>query len=111
MARILLGAGPGLVFVAALPAQREAPPKVDTSKLKPLTELGPREYQGKQGGLYPGGRNERPAAHEAAGLALARQVKPVGGKIGLLSVGMSNTTQEFSALKKLADADGDKHPQ
>jgi hypothetical protein len=51
--------------------------------------------------MYPGGKNERPAALEKAGLELAKQVqardadgKPnAGGKIVLLSVGMSNTSQ------------------
>jgi hypothetical protein len=93
-------------------------PRVDTSKLKPLTEAGKEEYKGFPGGLYPEGRNERPAAHEAAGLKLATAVRPLDGegkaapdgKIVLLSVGMSNTTQEFSAFKRLADADGDKNP-
>src|SRR5262249_11185405 len=47
------------------PAQQ---PKVDTSQLQPLTELGTEEYKGFKGGLYPDGKNERPAAHEAAGL-------------------------------------------
>src|SRR5207245_5542582 len=94
-------------------------PKVDTSKLTPLTELGTAEYQGFQGGLYPGGKNERPAAHEATGIALAKQVQPLGadgkpsadGEIVLLSVGMSNTTQEFSTFKRIADADQDKNPK
>src|SRR4029078_13332002 len=35
----------------------------------PLNDLGPGFYQGFQGGLYPGGQNARPPAHEAAGLA------------------------------------------
>jgi Cu/Ag efflux protein CusF len=105
----LADGGPGL----------RSQPKVDTSKLKPLTELGSAEYHGFKGGLYPDGKNERPAAHEAAGRALARQVKPLDpdgkpsedGKIVLLSVGMSNTTQEFSSFKRLADADTDRNPQ
>jgi hypothetical protein len=92
--------------------------KVDSSKLKPLTELGTEKYQGYEGGLYPGGKNDRPKDHEAAGLAIAKQVQPLdaagmpaaGGKAVLLSVGMSNTTQEFSAFKRLADADPEKNP-
>ena len=91
----------------------------NSSKLTPLTELGTAKYQGFQGGLYPGGKNERPAAHEIAGIALAKQVQPLDaegkpnadGKIVLLSVGMSNTTQEFSTFKRIADADRDKNPK
>jgi hypothetical protein len=101
------------------PIQPEPPPKVDTSHLRPLPELGKGEYQGFPGGLYPDGQNKRPAAHEAAGLALARKVLPLGdddkpspdGKIVLLSVGMSNTTQVFATFKALADADPDKNPR
>src|SRR5262249_31009211 len=101
------------------PGFKKEPPKVDTSGLKPLTELGRGEYQGFQGGLYPGGTNERPAAHEKAGRALAAQVQPLDadgkpspdGKIVLLSVGMSNTTQVFSAFKRLADPDADRNPR
>src|SRR5206468_3565872 len=94
---VLVGLAPGRA------AARPAPPKFDASGLKPLAELGTRKYYGFEGGLYPGGTNERPAAHEAAGLALAAQVRPLDaagkpaadGKVVLLSVGMSNTTQEF----------------
>jgi hypothetical protein len=105
----------GLRFGAqpAPPAQ----PKVDTSKMKTLPDLGAEKYQGFEGGLYPGGKNERPKEHDAAGMALAKSVKPLGtdgtsaasGKVVMLSVGMSNTTQAFSTFKRLADADKDKH--
>lgn len=100
--------------------QRPLPPvKVDTSKFKPLPLLGKEKYQGFEGGLYPGGSNERPTGHEKTGLALTKKVRPLDadgkpstdGTIVLLSVGMSNTTQEFSAFKRLADADAGKNPR
>jgi hypothetical protein len=87
----------------------------DTSKMKPLTELGTGKYHGYEGGLYPGGKNERPAAHEKAGLQLARQVVPRDsagkpkddGTIVLLSVGMSNTSQVSNGFEQaLRAADG-----
>lgn len=92
-------------------------PKFDSSKLKPLTELGSEKYQNYEGGLYAGGKNERPREHEAAGLALAKEIRPLladgkpgaDGKVVMLSVGMSNTTQAFSTFKRIADADKEKH--
>lgn len=89
---------------------------------QPLTDLGPGEYvrlesgpTGYTGGLYPNGQNVRPAAHEVAGLAQARQIKPRNaagepdpdGLIGLISIGMSNTFMEFRAFEDLAAADPD----
>ncbi|MDT8307192.1 MAG: hypothetical protein RRC07_14770, partial [Anaerolineae bacterium] len=79
-------------------------------------EDGPTGYDG---GLYPSGSNERPAAHVAAGLALAQQVTPLnfagepdpGGRIVMISVGMSNAAMEFRALIDLFRADPDRHPQ
>ena len=77
-------------------------------------------YQNFSGGLYPENRNLPPPAHLAAGLSLAAQILPrnsagavdtIGGKIVLLSIGMSNATQEFSAFKSLADADAAKNPR
>ncbi len=103
------------------PAERPAGARTspDTSKFKPITELGDAKYQGVTGGLYPNGKNERPAAHEAAGVALAKSVRPLDdtgkpsddGKIVLLSIGMSNATQEFSAFKRVADRDTEKNPK
>lgn len=88
--------------------------------LFPLTDLGPDLYRGYPGGLYPDGLNERPPAHERAGLNLTAQVQPldvdghsdpIGGKIVLVSIGMSNATQEFAPFKQLADRDPDRNPQ
>ncbi len=80
----------------------------DTSDLIALTELGAGKYKGFEGGLYPGGKNERPKEHEAAGLRLAKEIVPRDaegkpspeGKIVLLSVGMSNTNQASSGFQK-----------
>jgi hypothetical protein len=95
------------------------PDPVDTSKFKPLAELGNDEYHGYKGGLYPDGKSTRPADHEKAGLARAKLVQPrdadgkpsADGKIVLLSVGMSNTTQEFSGFIRLAKDDPEKNPK
>ncbi|HZM01031.1 MAG TPA: hypothetical protein VFD43_12355, partial [Planctomycetota bacterium] len=92
----------------------------------PLNDLGPGTYvPGTIGGLYPAGQDVRPPAHLAAGRAIATtEVLPRNaagavdlnsGKIGLISVGMSNTTQEFNggaqAFKPRADVDPAKSPR
>ncbi|HEX2474614.1 MAG TPA: hypothetical protein VHK01_07710 [Lacipirellulaceae bacterium] len=72
--------------------------------LTPLNDLGTGLYLNLyQGGLYPNGLNEMPAAHAAVGLARATAIQPLDtqgqaaadGKYALVSIGMSNTTQEF----------------
>jgi hypothetical protein len=87
--------------------------------LKPLTELGAADkYKGEDGGLYGGGKNEPPEPHAAIAKAAAGKVVPLdaegkpaaGGKIVMVSIGMSNTTQEFSVFKRLADADSARNP-
>src|SRR6476660_5630244 len=70
----------------------------------PLNDLGTGLYLGQfQGGLYPGGSSTPPAAHNQEGLDRAAAIQPLNtsgqprahGKIVLLSIGLSNTTQEF----------------
>lgn len=93
---------------------------------KPLNDLGNEEYiryqhgsTGFTGGLYPGGSNIRPAAHNAAGLEMAEQVVPRNelgepdpdGKIAFISVGMSNTAGEFGAFERLTKSDDSLNPQ
>ena len=75
-------------------------------------------YKGEDGGLYGGGMNVPPPAHHDAALAELAKIKPLdasgnpspNGKIVLISIGMSNTTMEFSVFKQLADADPAKSP-
>ncbi len=84
----------------------------------PLIDLGTGTYKGYKGGLYGSDKNAPPAAYLKYGLARARAVKPLDangkpsadGKIVLLSIGMSNTTIEFSQFKRTADADNAKNP-
>ena len=80
----------------------------------PLNDLGMGTYLGYQGGLYPNGSNQMPAAHAQAGLAIAQTIQPlsptgqvdmVDGRIVLLSLGMSNTSLEFQAFMSLAQSD------
>lgn len=89
--------------------QRKAP-----DSLKPLTDMTSDEvYEGEDGGLYGKGSNTPPEAlKKSADTALA-QIKPLdaegkpseGGKIALVSISMSNATQEFSFFKGIADTD------
>lgn len=84
-----------------------------TTGLVPLPALGTATYKGEQGGLYRGGTNDPPAAYAAAGRQAAEAIVPRdatgapsdSGKAVLLSIGMSNTTQEFSRFVMLAKAD------
>ncbi len=90
----------------------------DRSALVPLTDMtGP--YQGEDGGLYGGGRNDPPPAHRAAHLRESEQIRPLDaegklsdqGKIGLITIGFSNTSIESEAFKREADADPQKSPR
>jgi len=76
-------------------------------------------YKGEDGGLYGEGRNEPPAPHAAAARRMLAQIQPLDaegrpspdGRIVLLSIGMSNTTQEFSRFKQLTDSDPKRSPR
>jgi hypothetical protein len=102
-------------------------------RLTPLNELGRNTHKGFAGGLYPDGLNYRPRAHDEAGRNIARTLvfprnfagvaDTNAGKIGVVSMGMSNTTQEWAtgandgtndatvAFKYRADHDPSKHPR
>ncbi len=80
-------------------------PPSDSDRRVPLIELSDGTYLGFEGGLYDSGRDQPPTDHAAAGLVATGSIGPLdadgnddpAGKIVLLSVGMSNTTQEFCA--------------
>lgn len=86
--------------------------------LTPLTDLGSAQYLGFPGGLYPAGENSPPSAYEETGVALGATVQPLdrdgkpstSGRIVMLSIGMSNTSREFSEFIRLAEADARKSP-
>src|SRR5262249_24382119 len=69
------------------------------------------------GGLYPTGATLRPSDHEQAADRFGRlrllngagQPDAVNGRIVLMSVGMSNTTQEFQAFIQLAGPDAQRN--
>lgn len=93
----------------------------------PLTDLGSGTYTRMDGtetnytgGLYPDGSNERPPAHERAGQRIAASIlplnpagehDPLGGRIVMVSIGMSNTGQEFGAFQSLAHRNPEINPQ
>ncbi len=91
---------------------------METTGLVPLTQMTTERYKGQTGGLYGEGRNTPPEAHQAAAQKESAKIQPLDAegrpskseKIVLISLGMSNTTQEFSMFKKLADADPNKSP-
>lgn len=102
-ATVALGAA--TVDAPAGPTRSRADCARTTTGLVPLTDMGGRRYRGQRGGLYPFGRNRPSPAYQRLGLAAARRVRPVDGKIVVLSIGMSNTTREFSDFKSRADRD------
>ena len=86
--------------------------------LKPLTEMTAEDrYKGEDGGLYGGGKSEPPAEQLAAARKMTSRIaardadgNPApDGAIGLVSISMSNATQEYSLFKQLADRDSRKH--
>jgi hypothetical protein len=62
-----------------------------------------RTYYGNSGGLYPGGNNQAPIDHDTAARTRRNAIKPLDvngdespfGKYVLISIGMSNATQEW----------------
>ena len=104
----------------AMQANRQPPPAKPPTGLKPLCDMTAKDrYKGQDGGLYGGGKNEPPDKHLQAAMKQAKLIQSLDaegkpsddGKIVLISVGMSNTTQEFSTFVRLVNADPDKSPK
>jgi hypothetical protein len=84
----------------------------------PITDLGTGAYMGEEGGLYPNGSNVRPASHDASGVTIAQAIQPLdsngnsnpNGKYVLLSLGMSETQQEFAQFAGDASTDPATNP-
>ena len=89
-----------------------SPPGPDTARV-PLNDLGTKTYRGFQGGLYPSGSNSVPADHDASGMARRNSIRAVdvngnpssAGKYVLISIGMSNTTQEWCSASSAPPCD------
>jgi hypothetical protein len=88
--------------------------------LKPLTEMTADDrYKGEDGGLYGGGKNEPTGLLLKAARDASAKIQPLDadgkpareGTIALISISMSNATQEFSMFKQLADRDEKKSPR
>jgi hypothetical protein len=107
-----------LLVLLALPVPGQNCAGTLVQGLVPLVDLGPGGYQGLDGGLYGAEQNGPPAAHAALGAQLSGLVQPrdaqglpsPSGSIVLLSVGMSNTSQEFAQFIPLSNADPQRNP-
>ena len=81
----------------------------------PINDLGDGIFNGKKGGLYGNGKNEMPDEHLKAGIAYAKKIRPLNakgeadsaGKIGFISIGMSNANMFFASFKDSALAFAD----
>jgi len=84
----------------------------DSTGLTPITDLGVGVFNGMQGGLYGNGQNSMPQNHLNAGIQIASQVLPlnaqgnysINGKIGFISMGMSNANMFFAGLRDSANS-------
>jgi hypothetical protein len=89
-----------------------------TAPMVPLTDLGTGTFLGSEGGLYPDGSNIDPAAHEAAGLAMAQSIQPLdaagnpdpNGQYAMISIGMSAASATYDQFIIDANADPLKSP-
>ncbi|MFZ0548462.1 MAG: hypothetical protein WAM60_23640 [Candidatus Promineifilaceae bacterium] len=77
----------------------------------PLTDMARTVYDGSAvGGLYPDG-NDVPSNHLQMGMVASQSIEPLNqqghpassGKIVFMSLGMSNTSQEFDRFREIAN--------
>jgi hypothetical protein len=93
---------------------RRTLPAAEKTGLKPLNEMSADDrYLDQDGGLYGHGMNEPPPEHRQAAERALAMIQPLSaagapaanGRIVLVSISMSNATQEFSRFKQIADSD------
>lgn len=85
----------------------------------PLDHVGGAPHRGFALGLYGAGTNLPTASHQVLAQAAAARVLPrdasgapsADGLIGFLSIGMSNTNQEFAAFERLEDIRAGRNPR
>lgn len=122
---VLAAAAGGAVAAAAASTPRAATASAlancagAATGLVPIDALGTGRYQGFAGGLYGQGENAPPPAHTALAAERAAAIVPraadgspdPGGRVVLLSLGMSNATQAFSTFIGRTRAAGGLHPR
>ena len=100
--------------------RRTLPAGEKTGLLKPFDEMSADDrYLDQDGGLYGHGMNEPPPEHRQAAERALAMIQPLNaagepasdGRIVLVSISMSNATQEFSRFKQIADSDPRKSPR
>ena len=120
LALLLVPVHPGRAAPAApaAPAAAQANCAGTQTGMVPLNQLGAEGYQGFPGGLYPGG-NQPPVAQAELALAAAARVRPrdragqpdPAGQVVLLSIGMSNASQEYQRFMSLTAAAPNVNPR
>jgi hypothetical protein len=102
-----------MVSASAQEADRPAITKAAVG-LVPLDQMSVADrYQGEEGGLYGDGRNGPPESQQLLAERVLKTIQPLNaegqpadnGRVVLISLSMSNATQEFSTFKPLADRD------
>ncbi len=114
---LLMGATTAMCVSASIAQDRNQRTPGRPIGLTPLTDLAGR-YKGEDGGLYGGGLNAPPARHLGSALRAASMIQPLDsnghpsttGRIVLVSIGMSNTTQEFRRFMALTSRDEARSP-
>jgi hypothetical protein len=106
-----------VLLLCAHIAVAEPPPM--SVGLTPITQMsGEQHHHGRAGGLYGDGQNVPPPQHQQNILDAAARIQPLNaaghpdsdGRIAFVSIGMSNTSQKFSAFVPIANNDPLKAP-
>lgn len=109
--KLALGGALGNMILLPSIGRGFQPEPFDPATLRPFTAGS--EYQGFATGLYPGAKNEMPAAHQKAGQKVAATIRPLdtqgrpdpqNGRILALVLGHSNCSMYFRALEGHLDS-------